>query len=389
MNITQQGILTLLKSAVTQQPLPLPDAFDLAQAAELIRSHHITSLAYAGALQCGVSAQHPVMQSFFRSYCKALQVSARQMQKLQLLYGAFEENGIDYLPLKGSRMKGLYPSPELRLMGDADILIRIDQYEKIRPILVSLGFEEKKETDHELVWEAKELYLELHKRLIPSYNRDLYAFFGDGWKLAKQKTGTRYAMTPEEEWIYLFTHFAKHYRDGGIGCRHVVDLWVYRRANPDLDEAYVQEELQKLYLLEFYQNILRLLSVWFEEQESDAKTDFITEFIFASGSWGSMESRVLSVSVRDAKHSLSGGSARCAYLWKMLFPSTVVLRNKYTILKKHPWLLPVVWLLRPFYKLLFECRSLEEKKKGMDVLTSENLRQKQQLLNYVGLDYHF
>ena len=46
------------------------------------------------------------------------------------------------MPLKGCNMKALYPSPELRVMGDADILIRVEQYDRIRPIIQSLGFEE-------------------------------------------------------------------------------------------------------------------------------------------------------------------------------------------------------------------------------------------------------
>jgi len=389
MNITQQGILTLLKSAVTQQPLPLPEGFELAAAEEQIRNHHIVALAYEGAQLCGISGADPVMRTFFLQYCRALQTSERQLQKLKQLYGAFEEKGIDYLPLKGSRMKHLYPRHELRTMGDADILIRMEQYEKIPPILLSLGFAEKEETDHELVWQGDGLYLELHKRVIPSYNQDYYAYFGDGWNLAAEHAGHCWNMTPEDEWIYLFTHFAKHFRDGGIGCRHVVDLWVYRRANPNLKEAYVREELRKLQLLEFYENTLRLMAVWFEQAEADEKTDFLTEFIFASGSWGQMESQVLSVVLRSSRNSVLGFSGKLTYFWKNTFPPVELLWGKYTILKKYPWLLPAVWLVRPFYKLLFERRSLEAKKKNMDSISREKLQEQERLLQYIGLDYHF
>ena len=55
-----------------------------------------------------------------------------------------------------------------------DILIRPEQYDRIVPILEQLNFREKNETDHELVWIHDDLYLELHKRLIPSYNKDFY-----------------------------------------------------------------------------------------------------------------------------------------------------------------------------------------------------------------------
>ena len=283
MNTIQKGIITLLRSAVTEQALPLPEGFTMEDAYPLIRQHHMITLAYDGAVWCAIPVQEPVMQRLFQGYCKSMIVSQRQMYQIGKIYEAFEENGIDYMPVKGCRMKRLYPKPELRAMGDADILIRVEQYERIRPLLKGMGFQEKENSDHELVWQNASLYLELHKRLIPSYNQDFYEYFGDGWRLATVKNGTRYAMTPEDEWIFLFTHFAKHYRDGGIGCRHVVDLWVYLRANPNLDEVYVTAELKKLQLLDFYENICRLMSVWFEDAQTDDKIEYISEYIFSSG----------------------------------------------------------------------------------------------------------
>lgn len=389
MNVTQKGIITLLKSAILQQSLPLPADFDMEAAYPLIKSHHIVTMAYDGAVCCGISRQDPRMKDLFRSYCKALQVSERQMRELDRLYAAFEENGIDYMPLKGCNMKKLYPRQELRLMGDADILIRMDQYDQIIPVMEQLGFEAGDVTDHELVWKSGGLYLELHKRLVPSHNKDYHAYFGDGWQLAKCHQGTQYSMTAEDAFLYLFAHFAKHFRGGGIGCRHVSDLWVYRRAHPSLDEAYIRAELQKLQLLEFYENTCCLIAVWFEDRPSDPKTDFMNEFIFASGSWGKIESRVLSETIRDSSRALPGISGKLVYLWKLAFPSAAVLQNKYTILKKRPYLVPLVWLIRPFYKILFEFGSLRRKKEYADALSRENLDERRQLLRHIGLDFHF
>ena len=281
MDRQQEGVLTLIRSAVTGQALALPEDFDLDSSLPLLKRHQLTALACAGALNCGLV---PGAQ-LFEGYGKSLKKSEDQLRILKKLFAAFDENGIAYLPLKGSNMKALYPRPELRVMGDADILIRLEQYAQIVPILESLGFEFQVESDHELIWHAKGLHLELHKRLIPSYNEDYYAYFGDGWRLAKKQAGCRYALSPEDDLIYQFTHFAKHYRDGGIGCRHVTDLWVYKRHFPNLDTAYIRRELDKLQLLAFYDNICRLVGVWFEGAPADQMTDFISEFIFESGSW--------------------------------------------------------------------------------------------------------
>ncbi len=389
MNQIQQGILTLLRSAVTEEILPLPEGFDMEQALPLIRGHHMSTLAYDGAARCGVRLTDPAMRRLFQAYGKILLIHERQMGEVSRIFAAFAENGIDYMPLKGCKLKALYPKPELRIMGDADILIRMEQYDRIKPIMLSLGFAEKDETDHELIWQKDSLFLELHKRLIPSYNADFYAYFGEGWQLAKRQEGTRYAMTPEDEMVYLFTHFAKHYRDGGIGCRHVLDLWVYLRANPELDQAYVAKKLALLGISEFYGNIRRLICMWFEGGESDEKLDFLSEFIFTSGSWGAMESRALSRAVRDSRYALPGFKGKLLYIWQILFPGVDMLKSKYTILKKAPWMLPLVWLIRPFYKLLFERKSLKRHELNLGAITPEAMQTRQKLLNYVGLDYNF
>ena len=383
------GILTLLKSAIIQQKIALPEGFQLQDADEHINRHHIASLIYEGALLCNIPQNDIRLLQLFQKYCKALQVSERQLRELERIYNAFEENGIDYMPLKGCKMKALYPKPELRNMGDADILIRTEQYDKIRSVMQSLQFTEGEETVHELVWKSDALYLELHKHLIPSYNRDFYGYFGEGWARAKLLRGTQYTMTPEDEFIFLFTHFAKHYRDGGIGCRHVVDLWVFLRSHPELDLDYIQTELKKLQLLDFYRNIRRLISTWFEDQESDSRTDFLTEFIFASGSFGQIENRVLSRAVRDANHSVLGVSGKLLYPWQTAFPGIKILREKYTILKKHPYMLPLVWLIRPFYKVLFEWRSLRQQQRNLAAFDEDGMENHQKMLHYVGLDYNF
>lgn len=389
MNTIQRGIITLLKSAVTEQSLPLPEGFDLAEAYPLAKRHHMSTLLYDGAVRCGIDRGLPVMQKLFQSYVKLMLISERQMAQVEKITGAFQEAGIDYMPLKGTLMKGRYPKPELRVMGDADILIRLEQYDRIIPVLEQLGMRAEKESDHELVWVHNDLYLELHKRLIPSYNKDFHRYFGNSWSLAKGCDGSRYSMTAEDEMIYLFTHYAKHFRDGGIGCRHVLDLWVYLRSVPQLDEAYIQGELNKFGLLKFYLHTRDLIAVWFEDAPETEMSDFLTDAVFNSGSFGLSDQRVRSRAVRDKNQSILGINSRLLYLWQTAFPPGYVLRDKYTVLKKAPWLLPVVWLIRPFYKVLFERETLEKQEQNLEALSEREVAARRAVLHKIGLDYNF
>ncbi len=391
MNTMQTAVVTLLKSAVTQQSYPLPEDFDLDTAYPQLKRHHMASLLYEGAVLCGVDQQLPVMGKLFESYCKSLLVSQKQMREIDRIFQAFDENGVDYLPMKGCNLKPLYPKHELRMMGDADILIRMEQYDRIKPIMEMLGYEMGAESDHELQWIKKSLFVELHKRVIPSYNQDFYAYFGEGWKLAARKAGTRYEMCPADELVYLFTHFAKHYRDGGIGCRHVLDLWVFLQAHPDLDEEKVKQELDHLHLREFYENIRRLMQVWFEEKPSEEKTDFITDFLFDSGSWGKKETHTVSMGLRDQAGKSGGRIARWKYLLRVAFPGVEAIKDHYTFLEKAPWLLPFVWIYRPVHRLFSKegRRILGNVQKDLQTLSPKTVSSHQEALQYVGLEFHF
>ena len=389
MTTTQRAFVAMLKSAITQQAEPLPEDFSMEEVVKQSKSHHIVTALYEGAILCGVDPTLPEMRELFLKTCKAMQISAMQMLDVERLCSTFDENGVDYMPLKGSIMKALYPKPELRMMGDADILIRMEQYDKIRPLMQSLNFREKQESDHELVWRSEGLYLELHKHLIPSYNNDFYAYFGTGWERAQLQNGCRYGMTVEDTFVFLFVHFAKHYRDGGIGCRHVMDLWVYLRTYSELDEAYVEQQLQKLSLLTFYRNVRRLIAHWFEGAPTDETVDRISDFVFGGGSWGTVESKTVVQNMRAENRAYFGIGGKMAYFWNVLLPPVNKMKEKYTILKKCPIMLPLLWMWRLITKLFCRKKSLQWHKEQLDLVSAESIDSRRRELEAVGLDSDF
>lgn len=386
MDRVQQGIITLLKSAITQEAYELPEGFDIGEAYPLIRAHQVSTLVYDGAVRCGIPQSHPMMQTLFQSYCKALLVSEGQLRELERIYNAFEENQIDYMPLKGCIMKAYYPKQELRLMGDADVLIRKEQYGKIAVIMKKLGFEEKGESDQDYTWHSAFLHVELHKNLMPMGARGFYSYFGDGWARAHKQKSTRYEMLPEDFFLFIFAHFAKHYRLSGIGCRHVVDLWVFLRSIVLENEEYVENELKKIHLLEFYNNIRRLIAAWFDDGAVDEKTDFLTNSIFHNGSWGSIEALTISSGIQGNRN-VSGIKGRVLYIAERLFPAYSILCRECPILQKMPVLLPGVWLYFIVRKFLHPRTSLSNHRKNLSLLTSDNLDSRRRMMKYVGLDY--
>lgn len=390
MNSTQRGFISIIRSAITGQPNILPEDFDLNAAAAIAKKHQIIPILFYGAQQCGISEKDPLMRKLFISTCQYLSVSERQMQEVEQIFAAFEQAGVDYMPLKGTLMKSLYPKQEMRPMSDADILIRYEQYEDtIKPLMEKLEFREGRTSDNELVWERPCAYIELHRRLLPSYNKDYYAYYGDGWRLAKLQQGYRYAMSDEDQMVFLFTHFAKHYRDAGIGIRHLVDIQVYLDKHPALDQDYIREQLRQLQLDAFYENILKTLRVWFADEESDSISDFITQIVFNSGVYGTEEAHALSDALKMSKETGKKRGLKNRKLLRELFPGYAYMRMRYPSLKGKKLLLPFYWIARLVTALFRRDKEISRRKKRLNYISDKNVNDYQRALHAVGLDFNF
>ena len=380
----QIGIITLMKCAITGESTTLPEYFSLEKAEAFAVKQSIITLVYEGAVLCGISPKEPVMQRMFQRYVQLMLHSERQMMEVERVFKAFDENGIDYLPLKGCTMKKHYPKPELRYMGDADILIRTEQYDRIQLVMEELGFKKGLENDYEYHWEKSSLNVELHKSLVSSANGFFYEYWKGVWSSAKNSAGTRFALSSEDDLLFQLIHFAKHYRKSGIGVRYLLDLWIFLQTHPNLDDSYLERELSNLNLLEFYRNILDLICAWFEGGITTEKTDFMTDYLFSGNSWGSWKNTQV-YNIRAKKGSAS--HRKVSFLISRLFPPLAIMTFQYPLLKKIPVLLPVFWFLR-WRKLWIS--NPKNRKKAMYIITTvsdEMVNKRQEHMQYVGLNF--
>ena len=83
------GIITLLRSALNKEKLSLPNDFNLEDAFGLINYHQLIGLALQGATLCGIPRNNPVIVRRTLSFCKTLQESKNQMEKLHQIYSLF------------------------------------------------------------------------------------------------------------------------------------------------------------------------------------------------------------------------------------------------------------------------------------------------------------
>lgn len=387
LSVFEKGIVELIKCSLNGGVPSLDEGFDFEKAYEFAQVRQITPILYYGASDIPGFMDKLIGKKFFKSTMNLSFYCAEQSDTIKSVNEAFKKNKIQHLMVKGTVLRDMYPYPEMRLMSDADILIKEEEYEKIKPIMTELGFEEKYESNHELVWVKGDFTVELHKRLIPSYNKDYYEYFGDGWKIAtiiNEETNERF-MTDEDSFIYTFVHYAKHFRDGGIGVKHITDFYVYMQKCPQLNLEYIENELEKLQLLEFWKNTKKVLDVWFNSVESDELTDFMTAKIFNSGAYGTEEARVNAEAVRTSN---TGKNMKRKKVLSLIFPSLSSMKQKYAVLNKLPFLLPIMWVVR-WIEAIFTPSKIKSQKRKLDMLNEEGVNNYQSELDYVGLRFNF
>lgn len=81
-----------------------------------------------------------IMNAFSKENSRLIIVDTNQLIELEKLENAFEENGIDMLPLKGAYLKQMYQSTYYRYMGDIDTFVKLEDFKRANPVLEKLGY---------------------------------------------------------------------------------------------------------------------------------------------------------------------------------------------------------------------------------------------------------
>jgi hypothetical protein len=98
---------------------------------------------------------------------------------------------------------------------------------------------------------------------------------------------------------------------------------------------------------------------------------------------------MLSDAHREQKMAGSAWGGKVVSGVKLVFPPYSGMAMHFPVLKKAPFLLPVMWLVRWVELIFVRRKSALEKGALMRIATAERVQSYQEQLNYVGLDFHF
>lgn len=290
------------------------------------------------------------MQNLF--YTDMMYYSRRCVTK-NILEKVFKNEKIRFAYVKGSVLCNYYRDPELRTMGDLDILIDEANREKVHNILLQSGAEYDRESSHsdETSYMLNKTVVEVHTKLIydnVSINGVNYEqYFSDEINnliMSDEYCGT---LRPERHFLYLLAHMAKHFYNNGCGVRMFMDLHIIKNYYGDnLDAQYIARELSKLKLDKFADCIFQLCNFWFgsgfdcKNTLSDEQLRAVEQFVLEAGTFG-----------KTGRNNEAIKIHRIGFI-RHIFPSYSTMRQYSTWFADKPaFLLPVAYIERGIHNL--------------------------------------
>lgn len=311
------------------------------------------------------------------------------------LHELLSKHRIAYTTLKGLASAYYYPEASLRDMGDVDFLVDEQDFETVRELVMTAGFQ----VDHGD--DADSIHIAYHRHPCSiweqhrSVNGIPAGLAGERIRAEIDKTietaervtlDGAVCMIPDamHHGLIMLLHMISHMTSEGIGLRHLCDWAVFAQAiDNDAFVAMFEEKLKKFGLWKFAQ-MMTLVSekylgishkAWSENSETDAQQlEEIMTDILDGGNFGKKDAN----RYREIKY-ISNRGERTVDNKNLFFQAVSTLNQK--VYGDYPWidsnkfLLPVGWAAEGgrYIGLLI---SGQRKNKGTSAMLKEAAKRK-------------
>ena len=329
--------MALIKCELTEQELHEDIAKNITP--EIIKKlysvanrHSLTHIIASALDKKGLLEDEEILKPFLKGVFHAVKKQERTERARKALYALLEKEGFSFVPLKGTVLEKLYPSPWMRTRCDTDILVREEDLQRVKEKMVSvLGYEVKEEKYHDIWLRSPEkVDVELHFSL-KEHMEELDKVLVRVWDYVEpiREGGFEYKMTPEFLLFHLFAHMSYHFKKGGCGVRSIIDIWLLQcQGGFDIDE--VRTLCEEAGIWKFAQSILELANIWFEHEQHNQLSLLLEAYIIKNGTYGSRESKVMATRVEKR--------GKIRYIWSRMFLPREDLGILFPGLKERPYL---------------------------------------------------
>jgi len=290
---------------------------------------------------------------------------------------ALEKEGIDCVILKGDTLSEIYPHSELRMSGDTDVFINIKNEKKCLKLFKKMGCYVKKRTrtnNQSVVVHEKagtfEIHISMDTKQVSEIWYDNIELVTEPYREVKVSGVYKYkTLSYTDTALNLVLHVIKHFISGISHIRMVTDTVLFMDRNYDkIDFKRLFDVLSHLNYDVFFKCLCYIGNVYFGLESLDAdknvkeKAEAVLCDIYECGIYGfdKLEEQTYTYDIysknRFDKFADKKGGSYKKYKTKLLINDTLdlIFKNKYEmmklypILKKHTYLLFVMYVYRFF-----------------------------------------
>lgn len=348
-------------------PEKIPEGLTMEELSRAAVENHMEYLIFGGLLRTEnlppewkEPLKKRVMSGIFRTMT--------QVRELQEMESRFEAAGVVNQPMKGARMKFIYPSPQMREMSDIDVLIGQEDRKKAGEVLSQMGYVLSQDIKHHEIYVKKPfMVVEAHRAMYDrTVDENQYQYFSDFSRaVLREGCAYTYDFNREDFYVYLIAHMAKHFYTMGCGIRNLLDIYVYQeKYKGEMNWKYVKQELKKLGLLSFAEHMEKLAYVWMEKEEAGQFECQLFDYMLNSGIYGKDENGIWNKFAEEKCRDREVTRFRLK-MW-YFFPPVSYMAEYYPWLEEHAFLLPAAWCIR-FFRGLFLKKGMHKREMLHDI----------------------
>ena len=181
------------------------------------------------------------------------------------LFGYLGDNGVEAVLIKGQGVARCYERPLWRIVGDVDLFLDEENYQKAKAVLIPTAKEvdPEDEVKKHLGMTLGSHLVELHGAMHTDVSARIDAVVDEVQRDIFENRGVRFwdndgtsipLPSPDNDVIIIFTHFIGHFYVGGMGLRQICDwcrlLWTFK---DEIDRDLLGKRLNDMELMAEWQ----------------------------------------------------------------------------------------------------------------------------------------
>ncbi len=283
-------------------------------------------------------------------------ISKTMLYEQDIILDELKSCGIPVVVLKGSSAAQYYPEPELRVMGDIDLLVKPDDFLSACSVMKAAGYKQITNIDmtgsRNTVFTKNFVTVELHHHYASAGSKEINDRFNE--ILYTDIISDRFILSDVQNGLVIIEHIARH-MNGGIGLRQIIDwmMFVDRCLNDEVWKTSFCPMAKSIGLDTLSITVTRMCQLYLGlksdgitwcSNADESLCETLMEYILSCGNFGNKRSLLSSAAatkITAKKNPIA--------LFKHLQSHG---ENNWVLLKKHRFLKLFAW----FYQL---CRYLK------------------------------